>query len=154
MSRWGGGGLENYSARVGQNHASPEETLAPTGPAWLQSLALALSAVALDKLFVFSEARTAGSDGYTYGTGPCADWALLRQRQPHVINLRHELSLSSGAGGSARCLNRSGGRWGEMPASRETGPAGGAKQTAGQSPGQVAREPSIRQALASLSLSS
>lgn len=49
-----------------------EETLAPTGPAWLQSLALALPTVALDKLFVFSEARTAGSDGYTYA-GPCAD---------------------------------------------------------------------------------
>lgn len=66
----GEGGLESYSARVGQNHAGPAETLTPTGPAWLQSLALALLAVALDKLFVFSEARTREAMGTPMAQGP------------------------------------------------------------------------------------
>lgn len=70
LSRWGGGGLESSSARVGQNHARPAETLASTGPAWLQFLALALPAVALDKLFVFSKRGQRTEMGTPMAQGP------------------------------------------------------------------------------------
>lgn len=65
-------GPGEFFSKGGAESCPPSGNSGPSWP-WLQILALALPAVALGKLLVLSEARTADSNGLTYGTGPCAD---------------------------------------------------------------------------------
>lgn len=123
---WSGVGLEGSSAGVGQYHVCPAKTLAPTSPGfklwlWFYQLwpwASFLSSLKGGQRWIRPWRRAL----CTRSTAQAVTAACNKRQR--------KSSLSCGAGGGARRLNRSGGggNWRGMPAPRETRPGGGARQ--------------------------